>query len=76
MIVVVGASGLLVEGLLVVIVAAKYRLVLLAELGGLLLQLGHVALKRSQVVLQLADVPPKSLVLLHDLPLGSEETVT
>jgi hypothetical protein len=36
-VVVVGARGLLVEGLLVVIVAAEYRLVLLAELGGLLL---------------------------------------
>jgi hypothetical protein len=76
MVVVVGVSGLLVESLLVVVAAAKYRLVLLAELGGLLFQLGHVALKRSQVVLQLVDTPPKSLVLLHDLPLGSEETVT
>jgi hypothetical protein len=36
-VVVIGARGLLVEGLLVVIVAAEYRLVLLAELGGLLL---------------------------------------
>jgi hypothetical protein len=36
-VVVVGARGLLVEGLLVVIVAAEYRLILLAELGGLLL---------------------------------------
>jgi hypothetical protein len=60
----------------VVVIAAKYLLVLLAELGGLLLQLGHVALKRSQVVLQLADAPPQSLVLLHDLPLGRENTVT
>jgi hypothetical protein len=36
-VVVVGTSGLLVEGLLVVVVAAKYRLILLVELGGLLL---------------------------------------
>jgi hypothetical protein len=36
-VVIVGASGLLVKGLLMVIVAAKYRLVLLAKLGGLLL---------------------------------------
>jgi hypothetical protein len=36
-VVVVGARGLLVEGLLVVIVVAKYLLVLLAELGGFLL---------------------------------------
>jgi hypothetical protein len=36
-VVIVGASGLLVEGLLMVIVVAKYHLVLLAELGGLLL---------------------------------------
>jgi hypothetical protein len=35
-----------------------------------------VALKRSQVVLQLADALPKSPVLLYDLPLGNEETVT
>jgi hypothetical protein len=34
-----------------------------------------VALKRSQVILQVADSLPKSHVLLHDLPLGSEETV-
>jgi hypothetical protein len=36
-VVVIGARGLLVEGLLVVIIAAKYCLILLAELGGLLL---------------------------------------
>jgi hypothetical protein len=36
-VVVVSARGLLVKGLLVVVVAAKYRLVFLAELGGLLL---------------------------------------
>jgi hypothetical protein len=36
-VVIVGARGLLVEGLLVVVVATKHRLVLLAELGGLLL---------------------------------------
>jgi hypothetical protein len=36
-VIVVSARGLLVEGLLVVVVVAKYRLVLLAELGGLLL---------------------------------------
>jgi hypothetical protein len=36
-VVVIGACGLLVIGLLVVVVAAKYCLVLLAELGGLLL---------------------------------------
>jgi hypothetical protein len=36
-VVVVGACGLLVEGLLVVVIATKDRLVLLAELGGLLL---------------------------------------
>jgi hypothetical protein len=36
-VIVVRAHGLLVKGLLVVIVAAKYRLVLLVELGGLLL---------------------------------------
>jgi hypothetical protein len=35
-VIIVGTSGLLVEGLLVVVVA-KYHLVLLAELGGLLL---------------------------------------
>jgi hypothetical protein len=38
-VVVVGARGLLVKGLLVVVVTAKDCLVLLAELGGLLLQL-------------------------------------
>jgi hypothetical protein len=36
-VVIIGARGLLVVGLLVVIVTAKYRLVLLVELGGLLL---------------------------------------
>jgi hypothetical protein len=36
-VVIVGARGLLVVGLLVVVVTTKYRLVLLAELGGLLL---------------------------------------
>jgi hypothetical protein len=36
-VVVIGARGLLVIGLLVVVVAAKDCLVLLAELGGLLL---------------------------------------
>jgi hypothetical protein len=36
-VIIVGARGLLVVGLLVVIIAAKYLLVLLAELGGLLL---------------------------------------
>jgi hypothetical protein len=36
-VVVVSARGLLVKGLLVVVIAVKYRLVLLAELGGLLL---------------------------------------
>jgi hypothetical protein len=38
-VVVVGARGLLVKGLLVVVVTAKDYLILLAELGGLLLQL-------------------------------------
>jgi hypothetical protein len=37
MVVVVGTRGLLVVGLLVVVIAAKDCLVLLAELGGLLL---------------------------------------
>jgi hypothetical protein len=37
MVVIVSARGLLIVGLLVVIVVAKYLLVLLAELGGLLL---------------------------------------
>jgi hypothetical protein len=36
-VVVVSAHGLLIKGLLVVVVAAKYRLILLAELGSLLL---------------------------------------
>jgi hypothetical protein len=36
-VIVVSARGLLIIGLLVVIVAAEYLLVLLAELGGLLL---------------------------------------
>jgi hypothetical protein len=36
-IVIVRARGLLVKGLLVIIVVDKYRLILLAELGGLLL---------------------------------------
>jgi hypothetical protein len=43
MVVVVSACGLLVEGLLVVVVAVEYLLVLLAELGGLLLQLGRAS---------------------------------
>jgi hypothetical protein len=38
-VVVVGARGLLIKGLLVVVITAKDCLVLLAELGGLLLQL-------------------------------------
>jgi hypothetical protein len=37
MVVVVGALGLLVKGLLVVVVVAKDGVVLLAELGGLIL---------------------------------------
>jgi hypothetical protein len=37
MVVVIRAHGLLVVGLLVVVIVAEYRLVLLAELGGLLL---------------------------------------
>jgi hypothetical protein len=37
MIVIVGALGLLVKGLLVVVIAAKDGVVLLAELGGLVL---------------------------------------
>jgi hypothetical protein len=37
MVIVISAHGLLIIGLLVVVVAAKYLLVLLAELGGLLL---------------------------------------
>jgi hypothetical protein len=36
-VVIVSARGLLVKGLLVIVIADKYRLVLLAELGGLLL---------------------------------------
>jgi hypothetical protein len=36
-VIIVGAHGLLVEGLLVVIVTAEYRLILLAELDSLLL---------------------------------------
>jgi hypothetical protein len=36
-VIIIGARRLLIEGLLVVIVAAEYRLVLLAELGGLVL---------------------------------------
>jgi hypothetical protein len=36
-VIIVSARGLLVVGLLVIIVAAEYRLVLLAELGSLLL---------------------------------------
>jgi hypothetical protein len=36
-VVVIGARGLRIVGLLVVVVAAEYLLVLLAELGGLLL---------------------------------------
>jgi hypothetical protein len=36
-VVVVSARGVLIVGLLVVVITAEYRLVLLAELGGLLL---------------------------------------
>jgi hypothetical protein len=36
-VIVVSARGLPIKGLLVIIVAAKYRLILLAELSGLLL---------------------------------------
>jgi hypothetical protein len=36
-VIIASARGLLVVGLLVVVVVAEYRLVLLAELGGLLL---------------------------------------
>jgi hypothetical protein len=36
-VIVIRARGLLIVGLLVVVIVAEYRLVLLAELGGLLL---------------------------------------
>jgi hypothetical protein len=35
-----------------------------------------MALKGGKVILQVMDTLPKSPVLLHDLPLSHEETVT